>query len=244
MALLAGAAGSARAADTVEPWDAGAFDVDLYLAFDGLGPGAPDRTYSSDVMVGYGLLPKLSIYLGTQLEADRDLAGVPPAVYLGAFGSALQTNHVDLDLFLDLRATGLSVRDLRLGPSFEINLDAHPEMRSAGLYLRVALPLVRRRGTEDSAPEDETALALEATLGAYMHLAPGHQLLLQPDAIYRPAPLDGETRWELGGLALGYNVLLGERLELITQVFVDLPQRDEEHLVGMMSGLIVTLPGT
>ncbi len=48
----------------------------------------------------------------------------------------------------------------------------------------------------------------------------------------------------MGGLALGYNVTLSESIELINQLYLDIPQRDDPVAVGLMIGFIATLPSS
>ncbi len=196
-------------------------------------------------MIGYGLFRRLSIHAGVNLEGNHDLSQRRPTVYLGLFGTPLQTDHVDLDLFMDLRAGGPELGELRIGPSLELNLDADAEMQTWGLYTRAGVPILRRAqataGCET--PEYQLVLIVESTLGAYLHLARGHQLLLELDGTLRPSPADDERRWELGGVALGYNVVINESVELITQLNLDLPQaRGDGVSVGLMTGFILTLP--
>jgi len=171
-------------------------------------------------------------------------------VYFGAFGTPFDTDHIDLDLVLDLSAAEAGFDLITVAPGFELNFDARPDMSSWGLYLLSYLPIYRRDaisaagGYTGTAPlARETALEIESTLGAYYMLADRHQLLLEYDMTFRPDPTDDERSAEVGAIAFGYNVLVNDALELRTQVFVDIPQRDEEPAVGLMAGLITFLPG-
>ena len=52
----------------------------------------------------------------------------------------------------------------------------------------------------------------------------------------------GERSVDIGGLAFGYNIVLNERIELINQLYVDIPQRNESAAWSLMFGFIATLP--
>jgi hypothetical protein len=52
----------------------------------------------------------------------------------------------------------------------------------------------------------------------------------------------GERVTDVGGISLGYNVILADPLELITEVYFDIPQDDENFGVDVMVGFIATLP--
>ncbi len=225
------APGIARAADTVETWDPGAVDVDFYLGYD--GAGSPSRSVYGDIMVGYGIVEGFSAYLGTALTAPDSLAGGEPGLYLGVFGTLVDTDHVDFDLFLDLGATGDGMSDLEVRPSLELNLDAAPDLRSFGTYVRA--------GVVAHSADDASRAVLDVTLnpGAYVTLAGSHQLFVEYDMAF--APSDGAT--EIGGFALGYNVVINDALELVTQVHADIPQADEVAAVSFMAGFIATIDG-
>ena len=90
-----------EAADTVETWDVGATDVELAIGLDGVGPAPAERTHSAVMLLGYGIVERLSAYLGTTLEGDQVLSNGRAYVHLGAFGTLVETDHFDLDLFLD-----------------------------------------------------------------------------------------------------------------------------------------------
>jgi len=71
---------------------------------------------------------------------------------------------------------------------------------------------------------------------------PGQQLLLEYDMTFSPQASPEEKAIDVGGLALGYNVSLHKRIELITEVFFDIPQQDEAFAVRLLIGFIATLP--
>jgi hypothetical protein len=181
----------------------------------------------------------LSVYLGTTLAAPDSLADGEPSLCLGVFGTLLDTAHLDLDLFLDVAAGGERMTGLELTPAFELNLDRAPERAAFGAYLRGALVL---HGHEVAPEVHRAAAAYGLEPGVYVSLREGHQLCAQLDLHLHPGALAGERQLDLGAAALGYNVVLNETLELITQVAVSLPERGERAALSLMLGFIATLP--
>lgn len=237
----------ARAADTIETWDPGATNLEVYLGSEGLGlPERKDRATVAELVAGYGVSNRLSAFLGATALANDALTPRDGALRLGLFGTPVDTRHVDLDLLLVLEVGGPAFQRFAVMPGFELNLDLHPNRRSAGLYLRSGVQLT---GATTSAPlaigaspQGDLTFSFPITLGMYIRVAPRHEVLLESGFLLRPRPGPEERRLEVGGLALGYNVTLNDRVELVTQVQVDIPQGEETPAVSVMSGLIVTLP--
>lgn len=234
---------TAEAVDTVETWDERAIDVDFYLGFDGLGPGELDRQLYGDLMIGYGIIDRFSTYLGTRLAGDEQLSNGAGEIYLGVFGTPLDTDHVDLDLFLDLRLGGDGFSEFQVVPALELNLDLAPDLECWGVYLVVGLPLYPRvAGDQGGTGEEGVALTVETVVGTYLTLGSRHQILLDFELAFHPMAAEGELTTEIGGVGLGYNVILNDAIELIVEVRFDIPQRDEELSVGLMAGMIATIP--
>lgn len=231
VALLWG--GGALAADTVETWDEGALDVDLYMTAEALEAEWDEGSRATDVMVGYGLVDRLSIYLGASHEGVEFMSAGGQRWYSGVFGTPLDTDHLDLDLFCDLSSSRLALGALEVGPALEINLDREPDLAAWGLYLRAASPIHPSRVIHPT---------LETTVGTYWTVWDGYQLLAEVDLTFNPGP-DAEGRRVVPGvLAIGGNIGIDETFEFIMQVVLDLPNQGESTSGGAMVGLIVTLP--
>jgi hypothetical protein len=241
-----GAPCPARAADTVETWDVGATDVEFYSGMNGVGLKRAQGSLFGDLMLGYGLVERLSAYVGQRLTGNKFFTGGTGTTYLGLFGTAVDTRHFDLDLFLGFDLGGPGYRELGVTPMVELNFDVDPNRHSWGAYVRVGLRLHGQNATGDDVhPRWETYTTLCAVLGTYYNIARRHQLLLEGDVAWRPLRAPGERELELGGIALGYNVILNDRIELINQVYIDIPHPGspgEKLSVGFMAGFIVTLP--
>lgn len=234
---------SARAADTVETWEPGAADVDFYLGAEGLGAKRAESSVYSDLMIGFGLVPRLSTYLGTTLQGNGLLAAGEATLYLGVFGTPIDTDHFDLDLFLDVSNGGAGFSRFEVAPSVELNFDLDPDMGSWGTYLRLGSPMYGLSRETDSALAEEhlTAWSFSINPGTYLTLAEGHQLFVEADMALHGPMVDAHPV-DLGGVALGYNAVSSERLELITQTYLDVPQAGERLTAGVMVGFIATMP--
>ncbi len=237
-AFIALSFSKAFAADTTETWAAGATDVDFYTGFDGIGLGRPDQDIYGDIMYGYGLATDLSGYAGMRLQADGYLAHSNPTIYLGLYGTPIDTAHFDMDLFLDFSACGPGLKNFALTPSIELNYDYLPDLKKWGLYMRIHTPIYTNSGSDGMETDIET------TEGTYWTIRPGHQVLLEFDLTVHPY---AKRHVEIGGIALGYNVEVyrwgkGCGIEMINQVYLDIPQAGESFSAGLMTGMIVTLP--
>ncbi len=230
-------ASPARASDTVETWDAGATDVDFYLGFEGLN--ADGGGSFGDIMLGYGIVERFSAYLGTTLTSDEQLDDGAAEMYLGVFGTLVDTAHFDLDLFLHVAAGDGA---FELAPAIEVNVDADPNMQTWGGYLRSHFPVHGREQPFEDMPS-ETTYHVAVTVGGYRTIRARHQVLLEYSVDYHPDAADDHERIELGALAAGYNVQLTDSLELVNEVYVDASAADgEPWSFGIMTGFIATLP--
>jgi len=241
--------GRARAADTTETYDVGATDFELYLGFDGVGRGEYEKTISGETVVGFGFIDRFSGYLTVAGESNEHFGQGSGAVSFGVFGTPVDTDHIDLDLFLDV---GFGPDEFGITPALEINFDLAPDLAVWGVYLRVDEVFT---GRDESTHDDPATLDVNEskprfafapqtglTAGTYWTMVPGHQLLLEYGMGILHHPAEGERTLDIGGVALGYNVKVVDAIELISQVALDIPQGDEPFSVGFMIGLIVTMP--
>ncbi|MBI5546818.1 MAG: FeoB-associated Cys-rich membrane protein [Deltaproteobacteria bacterium] len=232
----------AWAADTVETWAPGATDVELYLGYEGLGTRREQHGVYADITLGYGIAHRLSAYLGLTLQGNGYLAEADPAVRLGVFSTILQGSLMDLDLMLEIGATGPGLSQLAVAPGTEINLDLSSPFGPIGAYLRAGLGFGGHRLGD---LQYETRFALDLTPGVHWTPHEGHQLFAQYAGALQLASSEGPTRWEHAGVSVGYNVALTPHLELITQASVG-PRHNEEPGVvgGVMLGFIASVPGS
>jgi len=56
-----------RAADTLETWDTGAGNFELYSAVDGVGETVADQAVAGAMVMGWGVARRFSAYLATAM---------------------------------------------------------------------------------------------------------------------------------------------------------------------------------
>lgn len=235
----------ARAADTTETWDEGAFNVEWFLGYDGIGhPGVGDRVTTTEFMVGYGIRDDLGLYVPLAIETDGAFGSPLGSVAIGLFGTPVDTRFFDLDLFLEVGTGGAGLREWGVLPYVELNFDGHPERLSWGFFVQAGMPIHGRpEGTDGPA----AGFDISGLLGAYWRPHPDHELVLEFDALLHPLHARHPTRYarlaEVCGLALGYNVVLNDTAEILAQVSADIPQGGERWAFGATLGVILTLPG-
>lgn len=152
------APGLARAADTIEVFDAGVADLEGYVSLDG-------EELGGELVLGYSLTPRLSASFATSLATGSALALRGRGQSFGLVASAFDGEHLDLDLF---GALALADEQLSLCPGVELNLD----QPGWGLYSRV-LPAFVPGGVE-----------LEVHGGAWLMPREGWQVLVEPRLVW------------------------------------------------------------
>lgn len=237
-ALLAPA--PAHAVDTVEAWDPGAANIEVYGALEGLGRASTNQGLGGDMVAGWGLARGFGAYLGTTLSANGHLADGTSELGLGILGTPLDTDHWDLDLMLDIRSATGGSETLLVSPAFELNWDRAPDLAGWGLYARAGLCMA---GVQTAAGTDRLTDVCLA-MGGYYTLSDRAQLLLEVDADVADGLGDQPSEFRAGGVGLGYNLVLGQTLEWVQEIRVNIPDGGEESSVSYLVGLIATLPAT
>ena len=218
----------AWAVDTVEPFGKGASDVELYFGGDGFGRPAPERSVRLSFQLGYGLTDRLSAYLNGAASSDPFFRGGDGNLRLGLYGTVVDTRYVDLDLFLDFRLFGNRWAATGIAAGLEMNVD----LGRFGLFATAW----------EVMSDAESSFNAELGIGAHWTLAEGHQLFALYDSIVHHVPERGQPTYEVGGVALGYNVMVHTGIELINEVKCDLPQGGEQVAFGVSTGILATLP--
>ncbi|RJO66186.1 MAG: hypothetical protein C4523_13995 [Myxococcales bacterium] len=242
----------ASAADTLEPFDVGATDFEFYAGAAGLGNDKYESSVFGEFALGYGLTERLSGYVAGSAVGNEYFRQGEGSLAFGLYGTPLDTDHVDLDLILDLGISGAGLTDFGVTPGVELNFDLAPDLALWGVYLLIEEAIGGRDASVPDDPatpnQDESELRFERnfdtllTLGTYWTAAEGHQLLLQFDSAIHHTPEAGQERFEIGGAALGYNVAVHEAVELINEIGFDVPQEGEKFNVGLSTGVLVTMP--
>lgn len=230
----------AAAIDTIETWAAGDGNLELYSGIDGVGHSGADQALAGAMLMGWGVTNRFAAYLATAMESDGYFTDAETELNLGVFGTPLDTDHVDVDLLLDMRVSGHGMNDAFVVPAAELNLDRDPDLGSYGVFLRGGAEI---GGTEDANGHRSRHVDLGFDLGAYYSLSPDHQLLVRYDATVHDKADPEKSGFEHGSVALGYNALLGDTVELITEAGMGIAQAGTASSLGFMVGFIATLPG-
>ena len=225
-------ASSGWGADTVEAFDTGLSDFEVYTSDNGISSDEP--TTALEACLGYGATPALSLFLALSFEADRFLASTI-AFELGALGTPLDTNHLDLDLMF---AAGTDGNAMGYSPGLELNLDLEPDLAVAGLYLRGGVDLF---AAETATGNRVVSLAGHGTAGGYVTLG-RHQLLVEFDATWQTRPAGESPAVDVGPVHLGHNLRVDDHLELISEISADVCSATNTPTYGLLVGLIATSP--
>jgi hypothetical protein len=233
LALLLTQATAARGADTTETFDVGVSDYEFFAGSEGIGRALSEGAFFGETLLGIGLAPRLSGFVALDARGDHQLVESSGGFAFGMFGTPVDTDHFDWDLFAHVHYQPGAIT---VGPATEFNLDLHPDLALAGLYLRAQL-CACGNGNADPA-EGKYSAGVEG--GAYWTMARGHQLLLEYGT---QTPLAELGQLESSMLSLGYNTLVNSRLELLLEATLELPIGDSPAAFGAMAGIIATLPG-
>jgi len=228
----------AFAADTIETWGPGAADFEVYSGMSGLGAAEAQQSITGTAVMGWGVAEKFSAYMATSLAADSYLANTETTLEFGVFGTPLDSEHVDLDLGLAMKAAGPGLSQTVVAPFWEVNLDKVADLAAYGMYVRGMTEIF---GTKTDCNKPARSFDVNLTLGSYYSVSPRQQLLLEYEVTIHEDPDAGDAELKAGVAHVGYNVLLNDTLELITDVHFDIPHGDEKSSVGFFVGIIATL---
>lgn len=223
-----------RAADTVEPFDPGVSDFEMYAGYYGIGRESKERRLGIEAVLGAGVTTRFSAYVVAGLGAVEDLS--EPEAFLGAgvFGSPLDTEIFDLDLLLGIALDGKALSCFHVLPGLEMNLD----FSRFGFYLRAGAHVWGEPAPDENQDADtSTTAAVFLNPGAYLTVREKHQLLIEYDMGILPAE---DSPVEIGGIALGYNLAVSDVIELINQVYMSIPYDGAPFFVGLSTGFVAS----
>lgn len=240
LGLLVCLASHVRAADTVEIWAAGEGNMEIYSFYDGMRNAPADQAVGGELVMGWGVAERVSVMLATALSANGTLTGGETGFDIAVFGTALDTDHMDVDLIWGLGAAGEGMSEIALTPGFELNLDREPGLESWGVYLRGGAEIYGLEAETDGGP-DHSHLDLVFTVGSYYTLGADSQLLLEYDATLPDRDIPHAPDYNHGALALGYNRMVNDCCELVTQLHLNLPDAEIDASLGVMAGFIAAI---
>ena len=248
---------SVSASDTLELFDPGVSDFEFYLSYIGACKEEPARGIGAEALLGIGINGWLSGQIYVSGEGNEALSEGTGAFGFGIFATPVDTDHFDFDIGLNATVAGLgpgeegsaghSQAEFSLTPFIELNLDSDPEMNGYGFYVVVEETLGGRdESFVDNLDQEIRSFTLTPgtalTLGSYYTVEEGHQAFLCYDMAFNHRNAEGERGTDVGGIALGYNGMLTEEVEIISQVWFDIPQDNEDFGIDFTIGFIATLP--
>lgn len=242
--IVLGFAVDSIAADTIETFDQGAFDTEFYLGAGGFALDRAEQTVGANTVLGYGLLNGLSGYLAFGVETNTWLAEGHSGAAFGLFGTVLDTDHFDADLYGDIAADGEAMSEIAATPGLELNFDLRPDQALWGLYARVEASFTgeEKETKPGEEPEYQTNTTTNFTLGSYVTIAERHQILAEYFRTSVEDPANGKFRFEDHQIGLGYNVVLSDRFELVTELSGHPPHDDLDFFWDATVGFVGTIP--
>jgi len=242
---------TAHAADTTEVLKPEEFYFQFGIGFYGIGFENKDfpRLWTASAVVAYGLDKKISGYISLGGQSNEVFSKGVGSLGFGLFATPLQTKHFAIDalLYAGIGRNSISpmvttaaqnlTSDFILSPGVEINFNFDEDMNSIGFYIILAEEF---RGFEisnaDGSKSDVFAPTTRAIIAFYWTVvAKKHELHIQYDMSFRH--YNHARKVDVGGIALGYNAKINKNIEIISQIYIDIPQPGEHLAVGLSISL-------
>jgi len=221
--------------NTVETFDpqSGYFSIDFGI--NEMQSMLSDSKVNSKIVLGKGLNPFISAYMGMQLQGTKYLSYGWSGLFIGAISKLYSHNHFSFDLTME---TGLFNDMFYAAPGMEINFDMAPDQQFMGFYLNV-IENVSGADINDSTisfygftPETEL------NVGYYISFIQGQQLHIRFDQRFRHNPAFDERRYEIDALRLGYNIMMNDGFQIQTELEYQIPMKREKNRYGFRVGLV------
>jgi len=224
---------AAFGADTTEGFDPGASNLEIYFAYSGSGKHADERGVGTETLVGFGISDRFSALLVLSGEANDAMGEGDAGFSLGLLATPIDTENFDLDVGFDVGIGSLgagaphfghNTGELLLFPWIEINIDSSNDLSGVGWYVLAGEVITG----EDRTWIDKDGIEQRSFKALY--------------AAEIETGDEDRRATEVGRVSLGYNFLLSDNLEAITEVAYDIAQDGEDPGFDFVVGLIATLP--
>lgn len=223
---------TAFAADTTEAYGPGEISFEAHQSFEGFRDGREGLTVGHESLIGLGIHKYLSAQIGFSFGANGYLGDADAGVSFTLLSTVLDTDKFDLDLWLSV--------DGGITPGLELNFDF---LENLGVYLRAEVPLagVVKGLTSDGENDWETTVGLSLVPGIVWTVKENHQLLLEAgfELLWSDAA-DASGKLDLWSVALGYNFMITEKIEIVTEVKTFHPDGGDQEF-GIGFGVIASL---
>jgi hypothetical protein len=221
---------SVFAVDTIEPFSIGLSDVEMYAGFESQGIDASENTFSTSTGIGAGLSDRWSFFLGFSGDTTGALDNGQTIFDMTLFWNLFSQSNWALDLGTTIsHAEGNGA----FAPFFELNWDASPNQASWGLFAHGG-----PTGTGATGKVDWT-FGLAA--GGYITMMDGHQLLAEWAPEYDLGNDSSTQAWNNGSLRMGYNFVISDEVEIISEVGYILPYHLNDGAITSTIGFVASL---
>jgi len=225
---------SAFSINTVETFNpqTGYFSIDFGISE--MQSDMNDSKVKSRVILGKGLNPFISAYMGVQLQGSRRFSYGESGFFMGAISKLYSRNYFSFDLTLE---AGLFSDLFYSAPGIEINFDFAPDQQFMGFYLD-AIENLTGEDIGDSVHVLRFTPETELNFGYYLSLIEGQQLHIRLDQRFRHNPASGERRYEIDNLRIGYNMMMSDGFQIQTEFEYQIPMKREKNRYGFRIGLV------
>ncbi len=227
--------------NTVETFNpqTGYFSIDFGIS--GMRSKMKSSKVKSKVVLGKGLNPYISAYMGMQLQGTQYLSYGWSGLFMGAISKLYSYNNFSFDLTLE---AGLFNDLFYAAPGMEINFDLAPDQQIMGFYLDVIENIsgadiyISGANGNDSVRIFRITPETELNIGYYISLIEGQQLHIRFDQRFRHNPAFGERRYEIEALRMGYNMMMSDGFQIQTEFEYQIPMKREKNRYGFRIGLV------
>jgi hypothetical protein len=226
---------NAFSVNTVETFNpqSGYFSIDFGISE--MQPKLNASKVNSKVVLGKGLSPFISAYMGMQLQGTRYLSYGWSGLFMGAISKLYSHNYFSFDMTLE---AGLYYNNLfYAAPGIEFNFDLAPDQQFMGFYMDV-IENITGADIDDSVRVYRFTPETELDFGYYISLVEGQQLHIRFDQRFRHNPAFGERKYEIEALRVGYNMMMNDGFQIQTEFEYQIPMKREKNRYGFRVGLV------
>lgn len=214
--------GPLLALDTTEPFDIGLSDVETYVGFGGIGLKKGEKNFASEHVIGAGITDKLATTLSVSFESDEYFNNGAYALGVGLYYNIRESKTFGFDL----------MGSLAFNEGFALGTELNFYFEKVGFQLSLEEAL-SNNGTH------KIGFATAFAPLIHFNISEETQLLTAVDfGIDHTKDTDS---FEIGAIGIGFNHLVSDAVEIITEVNYDIPQNDEKGSLGLSVGFIATL---
>ncbi len=220
--------------NTVETFNpqSGYFSIDFGVTE--MQSGLNTSKVKSKAILGKGLNPFISAYMGVQLQGIQYLSYGWSGLFMGAISKLYSHNHFSFDLTLE---AGLFSYLFYAAPGIELNFDLAPDQQFMGFYMDV-IENITGADIDDSSGVYRFTPETELNMGYYISFIEGQQLHIRFDQRFRHNPAFGERKYEIDALRLGYNMMMSDGFQIQTEFEYQIPMEREKNRYGFRVGLV------